>query len=165
MTPPGKQEKEVKTIFNSNLKFNVWQSVRSEARVNSTDCTLRLRLRTRYCSYCLLLFPHSSSYSPPSTQSLLAVALLQWEWKGSRSGGPAADNALHPAVNWVGQTMGPTHPPRVHQTPHQDCTPLKCARWKAVAQSPTCQPVNTTSLLQLHAQKITPAPLHHHAFF
>ena len=65
MTPPGKQEKEVKTIFNSNLKFNVWQSVRSEARVNSTDCTLRLRLRTRYCSYCLLLFPHSSGYSPP----------------------------------------------------------------------------------------------------
>ena len=51
--------------------------------------------------------------------------------------GPAADNALHPAVNsGVGQTMGPTHPPGCSKPPTRIAHHPQMRRCKSVAQSP-----------------------------
>ena len=118
-----------------------------------------------YCSVkALVTKPHHvcCPHRPqaPSTQSLLAVALLQWEWKGTTEEVVAGHRQYFtPAVNrswstyrWVGRTLGPTHPPGRPKpsTRIAKLGQVASARCQAVAQSPTCQSVGTTSF------KITP---------
>ena len=84
-----------------------------------------------YCSVkALVTKPHHvcCPHRPqaPSTQSLLAVALLQWEWKGTTEEVVAGHRQYFtPAVNrswWVGgPNIGSHTSPRASQTPHQDC--------------------------------------------
>ena len=131
----------------------------SEARVNSTslqtapwDSGYVIVPIACYCSLTALVTP-----LPPSTQSLLAVA-LSCSGNGKAPGaGAGRRQCFTPRSKLRG---GPNHgshtSPRVQQTAHQDCAPPSNAQVQVSCSKPP--PANQWRLL---AQKITPASAQH----